>query len=252
MQTAGGAVTEGGDRIDRLGRLVVALDVPTHDEAVALVDTLDNVSFFKIGLELFLAGDLRALLRRLQTARGGQGSIFIDLKTAGDIGNTVARFVAGAAGMGVRLITFIEAAETAITRHTLAAGRAARGPGRFPKFLAVPLLSSLDAPDERIVARGKPMIEAGCDGLVVSGTAISACRAAFPDATLVSPGIRPAWWDARDDHVRWTTPAEAVLRGADHLVVGRPIRSAANPRDAAQRIIDEIDDAAQRRQAAAP
>ena len=252
MQTAGGAVTASGDRNDRLDRLIVALDVPTHDEAVALVDTLDNVSFFKIGLQLFLAGDLRALLRRLQAARGGQPSIFIDLKTAGDIGSTVARFVEGAAGMGVRLITFVEAAETAITRHTLAAGRAARAPGRYPKFLAVPLLSSLDAPDGRIVARGKPMIEAGCDGLVVSGTAISACRAAFPDATLVSPGIRPAWWDASDDHVRWTTPAEAVLRGADHLVVGRPIRSAADPRDAAQRIIDEIDAAEQRGQATAP
>ena len=70
--------------------------------------------------------------------------------------------------------------------------------------------------------------------------------------TLVSPGIRPAWWDAADDHVRFTTPAEAILQGADHLVVGRPVRSAPDPRDAAQRILDEIAEAAHRRQSAAP
>ena len=229
----------------------MALDVATHDEAVALVDTLDNVFFFKVGLQLFLAGNLFGLLRRLQAARGDQGAVFVDLKIAGDIGNTIARFVERAAELGIRLMTFIEAAETAITRHTLAAGRAARAPGRFPRFLVVPLLSSLDAPDARIVGRARPMLEAGFDGLIVSGTAIGACRAAFPDVTLVSPGIRPAWWNARDDHVRFTTPAEAVRLGADHLVVGRPVRSAPDPRDAAQRILDEIDEAAHRRASAA-
>ena len=215
------------------------------------MDTLDNVFFFKVGLQLFLAGNLFELLRRLRAARGEQGAVFVDLKIAGDIGNTIARFVERAAELGIRLMTFIEAAETAITRHTLAAGRAARAPGRFPQFLVVPLLSSLDAPDARIVGRARPMVEAGFDGLIVSGTAIGACRAAFPDATLVSPGIRPAWWDARDDHVRFTTPAEAVRLGADHLVVGRPVRSAPDPRDAAQRILDEIDEAAHRRASAA-
>ena len=174
------------------------------------MDTLDNVFFFKVGLQLFLAGNLFGLLRRLQAARGDRGAVFVDLKIAGDIGHTIARFVERAAELGIRLMTFIEAAETAITRQTLAAGRAARAPGRFPQFLVVPLLSSLDAPD-----------------------------------------IRPAWWDARDDHVRFTTPAEAVRLGADHLVVGRPVRSAPDPRDAAQRILDEIDEAAHRRASAA-
>ena len=86
------------------------------------------------------------------------------------------------------------------------------------------------------------MLGAGCDGLIVSGAAIGACRAAFgPDVTLVSPGIRPAWSGA-DDHLRLTTPADAIRLGADYLVVGRPIRSAVDPREAAQRVIDEIDD----------
>ena len=161
------------------------------------MDTLDNVCFFKVGLQLFLAGNLFELLRRLQAARGDQGAVFVDLKIAGDIGNTIARFVERAAELGIRLMIFIEAAETAITRHTLAAGRAARARGRFPQFLVVPLLSS------------------------------------------------------RDDHLRFTTPAEAVRLGADHLVVGRPVSSAPDPRDAAQRILDEIDKAVHRRASAA-
>ena len=229
-------------------RVIVALDVPTHDEAVALVDTLDNVSFFKVGLELFLAGDLYGLFRRLQAARGDQGAIFVDLKIAGDITNTIVSFVRRAAELGIRFITFAEAAESAITRHSLEAGQEARGETSVPQFLMVPLLSSLGATsdpagdvDRYIVDRGRAMIDAGCDGLVVSGSAIGACRRIFPKATLVSPGIRPSG-APQEDHVRWTTPAEAIRQGADYLVVGRPIRNASNPRDAAQRIIDEIDE----------
>lgn len=86
------------------------------------------------------------------------------------------------------------------------------------------------------------MLAAGCDGLIVSGDAIGACRRAFGrDVTLVSPGIRPHWAEA-DDHQRLTTPAVAIRLGADYLVVGRPIRKAQNPRAAAQRIIDEIEE----------
>ena len=229
-------------------RVIVALDVPTHDDAVALVDTLDNVSFFKVGLELFLAGDLYGLFRRLQAARGDQGAIFVDLKIAGDITNTIVSFVRRAAELGIRFITFAEAAESAITRHSLEAGWEARGETPVPQFLMVPLLSSLGATsdpagdvDGYIVDRGRAMLDAGCDGLVVSGSAIGACRQVFPSATLVSPGIRPSG-APHDDHARWTTPAEAIRQGADYLVVGRPIRNASNPRDAAQRIIDEIDE----------
>ena len=230
-------------------RVIVALDVPTHDEAVALVDALDNVSFFKVGLELFLAGDLYGLLQRLRAARGDQGAVFVDLKIAGDITNTIVSFVRRAAELGIRFITFVEAAESAITRHSLEAGREARGETPVPQFLMVSLPSSLGATSDpagdvdRYIVRGRAMLDAGCDGLVVSGSAIGACRQVFPDATLVSPGIRPSG-APQDDHARWTTPADAVSQGADYLVVGRPIRNASNPRDAAQRIIDEIDEAA--------
>ena len=238
----GGVLKQGRERV------IVALDVRSHAEAEHLVGRLENVSFFKIGLRLFLAGDLYGLVRRIQEER--RGGIFIDLKMAGDIGNTITDFVEHAAALGIRFITLAESRDDVFTRHSLTAGRKARGARTFPQFLMVPLLSSLSPenfgrPDltaeEYILERGREMLAAGCDGLIVSGAAIGACRTAFgPDVTLVSPGIRPRWSGA-DDHQRLTTPADAIRLGADYLVVGRPIRSAADPRRAAQRVIDEID-----------
>ena len=231
-------------------RLIVALDVPTHQAAIELVETLDNVSFFKIGLPLLFAkGDIGELLDRIQRAREDDGGIFVDLKLAGDIGDTITRFVEVADGLGIRFITLADAAAPAINEHAIAAGKAARERLRtvFPEFLMVPLLSSLAGPttgsgiagDDYIVERGKMMLDRGCDGLIVSGEAIGRCREAFPTATLVSPGIRPEG-SRHDDHVRFTTPARAIQLGADYLVVGRPIIEADIPRDAAERIINEI------------
>ena len=120
-------------------RLIVALDVRTHDDALELVDTLENASFFKVGLQLFLAGNLYDLLERLQARQRGGG---VDLKVAGDISHTVAGFVGHATSLGIRFMTLVEAAQPALTRRTLAAGVSARSNG-FPQFLMVPLLSSL-------------------------------------------------------------------------------------------------------------
>ena len=238
-------------------RLIVALDVPTHDEALHLVDALKNVNVFKIGLELFLAGDLFGFLRKLQERRRPGGGVFVDLKLGGDIGNTISSFVQQSRRLGIRFITLIQTDPIAITKHTIQALRAARGREEMPQALMVPFFSSMGIEDLRamgiqesvdsyIVSRGRVLHAAGCDGLIVSGTAIEACRKQFGTAmTLVSPGIRPAWAEP-DDHARLTTPAEAIAMGSDYLVVGRPIRSAQNPHDAAQRIIDEIDEALDR------
>lgn len=234
-------------------RLIVALDVPTHDEALRLVDELENVSFFKIGLTLFLAGDLLGLLKRLRQRRGATGGVFIDLKLAGDIGNTVADFVAGASELGIRFITLVPTDPLAITQHSIQTVQSARGDASYPQVLMVPFLSSMGVEelhaagikgtvDDYIVQRGHALRDIGTDGLIVSGTAIGACRTVFTDLTIVSPGIRPAWSTA-DDHARLTTPAVAIHLGADYLVVGRPVRTATKRRDAAQRIIDEIDEA---------
>ncbi len=236
-------------------RLIVALDVPTHKQAFELVEHLDNVSFFKVGLQLLMAGDILGFIRRLQESRASQGGVFVDLKLSGDIGNTITRLVEGCIALNVKFITLVEAQQSAITIRTLQAAQEARGTARNPRFLMVPLFSSLDNADllqttgkhidatTYIVERGREMLQHGCDGLIVSGTAIQECRAAFGDTVdIVSPGIRPHWAQA-NDHKRHTTPTQAIQFGADYLVVGRPIYTDSNPHDAAQRIIDEIDNA---------
>jgi orotidine-5'-phosphate decarboxylase len=245
------------DRLSVNDRLIVALDVPTAAEAEVLVEKLDVVSFFKVGLQLFLAGlmsgDLRHLLDRLR-----QKHLFLDLKVPGDIGNTVGAVIDVCVQANVKFLTLSES----MPRTAIEAARAARGMRQNPRLLLVPYLSSLNAEDltaaapgvagkvsldEHIAARAETAIDAGCDGLIVSGQAIQTLRKKYPKSSgiiLVSPGIRPAGTSS-DDHKRHTTPGEAIRLGADYLVVGRPIRSAPDPCEAARRIIDEIDQAAE-------
>ena len=245
----------GVGKTDRPGkdRLIVALDVPTHEKAFELVKKLDNVSFFKVGLQLLMAGDILGFIQKFQESRASQGGVFVDLKLSGDIGHTITRLVEACMTLNVKFITLVESALSVTTVRTLQSARQARGSSRDPRLLMVPLLSSLDTDDlhaagietdstTRIVTRGRAMLEHGCDGLIVSGAAIRACRDEFPNVDIVSPGIRPAWATA-DDHKRHTTPGQAIRSGADYLVVGRPIYNDTDPRGAAQKIIDEIDEA---------
>jgi orotidine-5'-phosphate decarboxylase len=212
------------------------------------VDTLDNVSFFKIGLQLLMTGGFPTLLQSLRGKR-----VFVDLKLPGDIGNTIAAVVDMCVAHGVALLTLSESMPPSAIRSAVAARNAHRGADL--KLLTVPFLSSLDANDLRettgaaddletyILQRAKRAIDAGCDGVIASGAAIEWCRTAFPHPTLVvSPGIRPDG-ATPDDQKRHTTPARAIASGADYLVVGRPILRASDPRDAADRVIREIDGA---------
>ena len=230
-------------------RLIVALDVPTVDEALRTVRQLDNVSFFKIGLQLFLTGGLPLLLQTLRNHK----RVFVDLKVPGDIANTVAAVIDLCVENSVTFLTLSESMPV----PAITAAKAARTARQSdtPKLLTVPFLSSLDAADlpaisggERdletyILRRAHAAIEAGCDGVIASGQAIQVCRRAFArPALIVSPGIRPAGASTHD-HKRHTTPAEAIRLGADYLVVGRPILKDPDPREAAQRIIAEIDGA---------
>ncbi len=233
-------------------RLIVALDVPSHAEALRLVQELDNVFFFKIGLELILAGKVLELIEELQKERSGEGGIFIDLKVGGDISNTITRFVEVCATHRIKFITLSDPASYAIASGVIPTAVQARGESQYPKILAVPLLSSsrtdettlkeLGSSDvtDYILKRGKRLIEEGCDGLIVSGDAIKHCKDTFKDTIIVSPGIRPSGTRA-DDHERFTTPGKAIALGSDYLVVGRPILNAPDRRTAAQNIIDEID-----------
>ena len=235
-------------------RLIVALDVPAHEEALRLVEKLENVSFFKVGLELFLAGDLLGFIKELQERRAGEGGVFVDLKLSGDIGNTIARFIESCMALNVRFVTLTESMPYVMTARTMETALKTRGVAEHPKLLMVPLLSSLSDDDLRsegitgtdstqyIIERGEKLLNKGCDGLIVSGDAIRTCRERFPNADIVSPGIRPGW-AASDDHKRITTPADAIRMGSDYLVVGRPITKSEDPFGAAKAIIDEMDEA---------
>jgi orotidine-5'-phosphate decarboxylase len=227
-------------------RLIVALDVPTVEAALQAVEQLDNVSFFKVGLQLFMTGGLPTLLQSLRSKR-----VFVDLKVPGDISNTIAAVIDMCVAHDVAFLTL---SESMPVRAIRAAADTRNAHGRSePRLLTVPLISSLDADDlsetagpgndleTYLLKRAKRALDAGCDGVIASGDAIRWCRTAFPSPTLiVSPGIRPAG-ASQDDHKRLTTPTEAIRLGADYLVVGRPILRAPDPRAAADRVIREID-----------
>lgn len=224
-------------------RLIVALDVPKVDDALRAVDALDNVTFFKIGLQLFLTGGFPTLLEALKSKK-----VFVDLKVPGDIGNTVAAVVDQCVSAGVVFLTLSESMPPAAIRAAKAARE--KSGSALPKLLTVPFLSSLDAADlqeitggtdveTHIASRARVALDAGCDGVIASGDAIRICRDRFPEIVIVSPGVRPAG-SSTDDHKRLTTPTDALRMGADCLVVGRPILRSANPKEAASRILDEI------------
>lgn len=233
-------------------RLIVALDVPTSQEAVELVNELEGiVSFFKVGLELLMAGGLEDLLRRLVKEK----QVFVDLKLPDDIPATAMSVVRSASRIGVRFLTLSHSAGPA-TIDAAVRGRLEGGgrPGKTD-LLFVPALSSLDQSDfasmtgrpasefqSDLVDRARRAQGLGADGFIISGQEIAILHEAFPTAILVSPGIRPSW-APQDDHKRACTPSQAVALGADYIVVGRPIRNAAGKdarRDAAKRIIDDI------------
>lgn len=230
--------------------LIVALDVPTVDKALATVDALgDTVSFFKIGLQLFLTGELPRLLHELR-----QKQIFVDLKVPGDIANTISSVIDLCVAMRVRFLTLSESMPVS----SIAVAKTARNGSEYPKLLTVPFLSSMDRSDLIattgttddvgivILQRAGAALNAGCDGIIASGPEIRLCRQKFPNTIIVSPGIRPSGTKS-DDHKRFTTPREAILMGSDYLVVGRPILQSSAPLQMAKEIIVEIDQAISQR-----
>jgi len=220
--------------IPRAERLIVALDVATPNEAKALVERLgDAARFYKLGLELFMAGGYFELLEWL-VKRGNK--VFVDLKFF-DVPETVRRAVANLRGRGVSFAS--------VHGNQAMMEAAAQEKGEV-KILAVTALTSLDRGDlddlgfscdlERLVlSRARRALQAGCDGVVSSGLEAQKLKAEFQDKLLVvTPGIRPV--KNEDDQKRTVDAAQAFANGADYIVVGRPIRSAADPRAAAQAI----------------
>ena len=219
-------------------RLIVALDVPTIAEAKALVETLgDTVVFYKIGLELFMSGQYFELLEWLNQQHK---KIFVDLKFF-DVPATVGRAVAQLNGKGVTFAT--------VHGNDSIMRAAAENKGDV-QILAVTVLTSLDRGDlddlgfacdvqNLVLSRAKRAIEIGCDGVVASGHEAQAMRDRLGDSFMViTPGIRPV--DNDDDQKRVVTAAQAFRNGADYIVVGRPIRDAADPKQAAQQLQADI------------
>ena len=125
-------------------RLIVALDVSTHEAAFELVDQLDNVSFFKVGLELVIAGNIVEFIRNLQERRSVTGGVFLDLKISGDIENTITGMIRNSMRLNVKFLTLVEAAYSSMTVRTIETVREVRGTSGFPHLLMVPFLSSHD------------------------------------------------------------------------------------------------------------
>lgn len=221
-------------------RLIVPLDVPTAEEARALVARIgEAVSFYKVGLELF-ATDGMALARELK--RGGK-QVFLDWKLH-DIPTTVQRAAAALSGSGCDFLT--------VHGEPQVMAAAVRGRGASGlKILAVTVLTSLTDQDltEMGYAEGaralverriRQAIAAGCDGVVASPHEAALARTlGGPDFLVVTPGVRPDW-SARNDQARASTPAEALNAGASHIVCGRPITAAEDPHAAALRVAAEM------------
>ena len=222
-------------------RLIVALDVPTADAARALVARIDDAAvFYKIGMELLMAPGFFELLDGLK-ADGKK--VFVDLKFF-DIPETVARAVRNLSERGADLCT--------IHGNQSIMEAAARAKTGGMKVLAVTALTSLDQGDlndlgfqcevaDLVLSRARRALEAGCDGVVSSGLEVERLRREAPAKLIcVTPGIRPVENRVEADQKRIMTPAAAIAAGSDYLVVGRPIRDAADPRAMAQTIQDEI------------
>ncbi|MCP5432943.1 MAG: orotidine-5'-phosphate decarboxylase [Alphaproteobacteria bacterium] len=223
-------------------RLIVALDVPDREDALALVETLgESVAFYKLGLELAMSGAYFDLMAELK-ARGKK--VFADLKFF-DIPQTVASAVRGLAR---------HRPDFATVHGNDAILKAAADAKGEVKILAVTVLTSLDRGDlddlgfqadaeALVLSRARRALALGCDGVVSSGLEAARLRSELGERLLVVvPGIRPVANRPTDDQKRAVDVEDAFRLGADYIVVGRPIRDAASPRDAAMAIQARIAD----------
>lgn len=223
-------------------RLIIPLDVPTRADAEAMVERLgDSIGHYKVGLQLLATGGM-GLAKDLK-AQGRQ--VFLDWKLH-DIGATVEKAAAAiAATQSCDLLTVH--AEPQVMRAAVRGRAGADG----MKILGVTVLTSLSEDDLQDLGYGlgvqalverrvRQAVEAGIDGVVASPhEAEMARRIGGPNFLVVTPGVRPAW-AGKDDQARAATPAEALKAGASHLVCGRPITAAVNPRDAALAVAKEM------------
>lgn len=229
-------------------RIIVALDVENEHEALALADQLrDYAGAFKVGLQLY--GRAGPPIVRSLTEDGHK--VFLDLKFH-DIPNTVDRACRQAVEQGAAIFNLHASGGREMMRRGVQAARerAAELGIPVPLVIAVTVLTSLDEQSLQEIGLGnvektvlnfaRLAAEVGMDGVVASPQEVALIRKhCGPDFKIICPGIRPKW-AATNDQKRITTPQEAISLGADYLVVGRPITAAADPRQAALRVMEEI------------
>ena len=230
-------------------RLIVALDVHSMDEVESLVETLgDSVGFYKVGMELFYSMGAQVI----EYLKGKQKKVFLDLKLH-DIPNTVASALRVLTRLGVDMINVHATGGLIMMEKALEAVKdeAEKLGIERPKLVAVTILSSISLKDwnrmwpdidldDQAVHLAKLVQEAGLDGVISSPMEAETIRQTCgEDFLIVTPGVRPAG-AAINDQSRITTPAIALGSGATHLVVGRPIRLALNPKHAAENILKEM------------
>jgi orotidine-5'-phosphate decarboxylase len=235
-----GAPGSAAPRPDPRDRLIVALDLASVAEARAMVERIgDAATFYKVGYQLAYGGGLSFAEELIRSGR----QVFLDLKLH-DIANTVEEGVRSVARLGV---TFLTVHAYPQTMRAALKGKA----GSPLQILAVTVLTSYDdvdladagydmSPAELVARRAAQARDLGIDGIVCAPTEAASVRALVGSGmAVVTPGVRPAGAEAGDQK-RVTTPADAIRGGASHLVVGRPITGAADPRAAARAIADEM------------
>ncbi|MEY2519352.1 MAG: orotidine-5-phosphate decarboxylase [Verrucomicrobiota bacterium] len=227
--------------IEARDRLIVALDFPTQAKALALVSVLSgSVSIYKIGLQLYTVAGPAIV----QAVAATGAKIFLDLKLH-DIPNTVAKAVTAAGELGVHMLTIHLSGGSAMLRAAVEAkppalsllGVTVLTSANQETLTEIGIGSELQMQVVRLAELGQ---KCGVDGLITSPQEVSVLRERLgQEMMLVTPGVRPTWAGA-DDQMRFTTPSEALKRGADYLVIGRPITAHADPPAAVKRLLEEI------------
>ncbi len=230
-------------------KIIIALDVKNQSEARKILESLPEARIFKVGLELFTAEGPAMI----ELVRNYGRQVFLDLKLH-DIPNTVAGAVRAALRPGVSMLTLHTSGGKEMMSRAIESAREESEKSNLdlPLLLGVTVLTSLKDKDleeigfssgsqAQVLRLARLAWQAGLKGVVCSPQEIELLRTELgPELKIITPGIRPAWAEAQDQK-RIMTPAEALIKGADYMVIGRPITQAVSPAEAFARIVEELE-----------
>ncbi len=239
------------NELNMIRKIIIALDVKNREEARAVLESLPEARIFKVGLELYTAEGPAMI----DLVKSFGKEVFLDLKLH-DIPNTVAGAVKSAVRHGVAMLTLHTSGGREMMKRAVEAARetAVKENKPLPLILGVTVLTSLKDADlqeigfssdsrNQVLRLARLAVESGIEGIVCSPQELESLRAELGSRVrIITPGIRPAWAEAQDQK-RIMTPGEAIKKGADFLVIGRPITQAPVPREAFNRVLEELQSA---------